>query len=93
MLALGRALVSGAGLLILDEPSMGLSPRLVKEILAMLADINRQGVTILLVEQNAYMALRMASRGYVFGSGRLELSGTGPELLGDPRVKKAYLGA
>ena len=93
MLALGRALMSGAGLLLLDEPSMGLSPLLVKEILAMLADINRQGVTILLVEQNANMALRMASRGYVFESGRLELSGTGPELLSDPRVRKAYLGA
>ena len=93
MLALGRALMSGAGLLLLDEPSMGLSPLLVKEILAMLADINRQGVTILLVEQNANMALRMASRGYVFGSGLLELSGTGPELLGDLRVRKAYLGA
>ena len=93
MLALGRALMSGAGLLLLDEPSMGLSPLLVKEILAMLTDINRQGVTILLVEQNANMALRMASRGYVFGSGRLEFSGTGQELLGDPRVRKAYLGA
>ncbi len=93
MLALGRALMSGAGLLLLDEPSMGLSPLLVKEILAMLTDINRQGVTILLVEQNANMALRMASRGYVFGSGQLELSGTGQELLGDPRVRKAYLGA
>ncbi|MCX5795808.1 MAG: ABC transporter ATP-binding protein [Elusimicrobia bacterium] len=92
MLALGRALMGGAGLLLLDEPSMGLSPLLVKEILAMLADINRQGVTILLVEQNANSALRMASRGYVFESGRLELSGTGPELLGDPRVREAYLG-
>lgn len=93
MLALARALMSRGKILLLDEPSMGLSPSLVKETLAMLADINREGITILLVEQNANMALRLASRGYVLETGRLTLSGTNDELMGNPLVKEAYLGA
>ena len=93
MLAVGRALMSRGRLLLLDEPSMGLSPRLVQEIFRVIEDINRSGTTILLVEQNANMALRIASRAYVLETGGIILSGTGRELLGDPRVKEAYLGA
>ena len=93
MLAVGRALMSRAGLLLLDEPSMGLSPRLVREIFAIIQDINRAGTTILLVEQNANMALHIASRACVLETGRVILSGLATELLGDPRVKDAYLGA
>ena len=92
MLAVGRALMSRASLLLLDEPSMGMSPRLVQELFAIIQDINRTGTTILLVEQNANQALRISSRAYVLETGRITLSGTGPELLGDPRVKEAYLG-
>lgn len=93
MLAVGRALMSRAKLVLLDEPSMGLSPLLVREIFKVIADINRDGATILLVEQNANMALRLASRAYVLETGAVLLSGDGRELLGDPRVKAAYLGA
>ncbi len=93
MLAVGRALMSRAGLLLLDEPSMGLSPRLVREIFGVIEDINRAGTTILLVEQNANMALHIASRACVLETGRVILSGLATELLGDPRVKDAYLGA
>ncbi len=93
MLALARALMSKGKILLLDEPSMGLSPSLVKETLSMLADINRGGITILLVEQNAGMALRLAARGYVLETGTLTLSGTSEELIGNPLVKEAYLGA
>ncbi|MDZ7622618.1 MAG: ABC transporter ATP-binding protein [Candidatus Competibacteraceae bacterium] len=94
MLAVGRTLdESGARLLLLDEPSMGLSPRLVQDIFRIIEEINRTGVTILLVEQNANMALRIASRAYVLETGAVILSGGGRELLGDPRVKEAYLGA
>jgi branched-chain amino acid transport system ATP-binding protein len=93
MLAVGRALMSRGRLLLLDEPSMGLSPRLVQEIFRVIEDINRTGTTILLVEQNANMALRIASRAYVLETGAVILSGPGRELLGDPRVKDAYLGA
>ena len=93
MLAVGRALMSRGRLLLLDEPSMGLSPRLVQEIFRVIEDINRLGTTILLVEQNANMALRIASRAYVLETGGIILSGAGRELLGDPRVKEAYLGA
>ncbi len=93
MLAVGRALMSRGRLLLLDEPSMGLSPRLVQEIFRVIEDINRSGTTILLVEQNANMALRIASRAYVLETGGIILSGAGRELLGDPRVKEAYLGA
>lgn len=93
MLAVARALMSRGRLLLLDEPSMGLSPRLVQEIFRVIEDINRSGVTVLLVEQNANMALRIASRAYILETGTMILSGTGRELLGDPRVKDAYLGA
>ena len=93
MLAVGRALMSRGQLMLLDEPSMGLSPRLVQDIFRIIEDINRAGTTVLLVEQNANMALRIASRAYVLETGSVMLSGTGRELLHDPRVKEAYLGA
>jgi len=93
MLAVGRALMSRGRLLLLDEPSMGLAPRLVQEIFRIIQDINRSGTTILLVEQNANMALRIASRAYVLETGTVVLTGTGLEVLGNPRVKEAYLGA
>jgi len=92
MLAVGRALMSRGKLMLLDEPSMGLAPVLVREIFHVLKEINRSGTTILLVEQNANMALRIADRGYVLETGLITLSGTGKGLLGDPRVKEAYLG-
>lgn len=92
MLAVARALMSRGRLLLLDEPSMGLSPRLVQEIFRVIEDINRSGTTILLVEQNANMALRIASRAYVLETGAVILSGAGRELLGDHRVREAYLG-
>lgn len=93
MLAVGRALMSRGRLMLLDEPSMGLSPRLVQDIFRVIDEINKTGVTILLVEQNANMALRIASRAYVLETGSVMLSGTGRELLHDHRVKEAYLGA
>jgi branched-chain amino acid transport system ATP-binding protein len=92
MLALSRALMSRGRMLLLDEPSMGLAPVLVREIFNVLGEINRAGTTILLVEQNALMALSIASRAYVLETGRITISGTGEELLGDRRVKEAYLG-
>ena len=76
----------------LDEPSMGLAPVLVRDIFKVLREINQSGTTILLVEQNAYMALRLANRGYVLEVGTIILAGTGQELLGNARVKEAYLG-
>ena len=91
MLAVGRALMSRGKVMLLDEPSMGLSPVLVREIFHVLIEINQAGTTVLLVEQNANMALRVASRGYVLETGMLTLSGTGADLLGNPRVKEAYL--
>ena len=93
MLAVGRALMSRGQLMLLDEPSMGLSPRLVQDIFRVIEAINKTGVTILVVEQNANMALRIASRAYVLETGAVMLSGTGRDLLHDPRVKEAYLGA
>jgi branched-chain amino acid transport system ATP-binding protein len=93
MLAVGRALMSRASLLLLDEPSMGLAPRLVREIFGVIEDINRTGTTVLLVEQNANMALHIASRACVLETGRVILSGPAKELLDDARVKDAYLGA
>ena len=92
MLAIGRALMARPALLLLDEPSMGLSPILVEAIFQIIQDINRQGTTILLVEQNARMALRVAHRGYVIQTGRIVLTGTGPELLRSDVVRKTYLG-
>ena len=92
MLAMARALMAKPKIMLLDEPSMGLSPLLVKEIFYIIKDINRQGVTVLLVVQNAKMALGIANRAYVLESGKISLSGTGEELLNSDSVKKAYLG-
>jgi len=92
MLAVSRALMSHGSLMLLDEPSMGLAPVLVRDIFKVLQEINQSGTTILLVEQNANMALRVAHRGYVLETGNITFSGTSQELLGDPRVKDAYLG-
>jgi len=92
MLAVGRALMRRGRLLLLDEPSMGLAPFLVKEIFKIIKEINQQGTTVLLVEQNAIMALKIAHRGYVLETGEIILSGPSGELLGNPAVQKAYLG-
>jgi branched-chain amino acid transport system ATP-binding protein len=92
MLAIGRALMARPSVLLLDEPSMGLSPILVETIFGIIRDINAQGTTILLVEQNARMALRVAHRGYVIQTGRIVLTDTGAELLRSDVVRKAYLG-
>ena len=92
MLAIGRALLAPMRLLLLDEPSLGLAPKMVNAIFEVLADLKRQGTTMLLVEQNALRALRLADRAFVMDLGRLTLSGTGAELLKDERVVKAYLG-
>jgi branched-chain amino acid transport system ATP-binding protein len=92
MLALGRALMSRPTLLILDEPSLGLGPMVVSRLFDVLAEINRQGVTLLLVEQNAVAALNLAHRAYVLETGRMVLSGPSAELLNDPNVRCAYLG-
>jgi branched-chain amino acid transport system ATP-binding protein len=92
MLALGRAMMSRGSIMLLDEPSMGLAPVLVRDIFKALLEINRSGTTILLVEQNAHMALSIASRGYVLENGCIAISGPGKTLLDDPRVKEAYLG-
>ena len=92
MLAVGRALMTDCRLMLLDEPSMGLSPLLVKEVFRALGEINALGMTMLLVEQNAHMALKIAHRGYVLENGRMVLEGPAAELTLDPRVKEAYLG-
>jgi len=92
MLAIARGLMGKPGLLLLDEPSMGLSPILVEEIFAIVQEINRSGTSILLVEQNAQMALSVANRGYVLETGRIVLEGSGDELLQNPEVARAYLG-
>ena len=92
MVAMARALMSRPRVLLLDEPSMGLSPMLVEQVFETIRTINQQGVTILLVEQNAVMALTIANRGYVIESGRIVLTGRGPDLLDDERVQRAYLG-
>ena len=92
MLAMGRALMSAPKLLMMDEPSMGLAPILVDEIFEIIKALHKAGTTILLVEQNAQMALSVADRGYVLETGRIVTSGTGAELLNDESVKKAYLG-
>jgi branched-chain amino acid transport system ATP-binding protein len=92
MLAVGRALMSRPRLLLLDEPSMGLAPVLVREIFRVLGEINAAGTTILLVEQNANLALHAAHRAHVLETGAIVRSGTGEELLGDPAVRAAYLG-
>jgi branched-chain amino acid transport system ATP-binding protein len=92
MLAMGRALMARPKVLLMDEPSMGLSPILVDKIFEVVADIHSQGVTILLVEQNASRALQLASRGYVMDSGEITMSGDAKQLLKDPKVRAAYLG-
>ncbi len=93
MLAIGRGLMTNPRLLLLDEPSLGLSPLFVKNIFEIIQEINRQGTTILLVEQNVFQSLRISHRAYVLETGRVVLSGTGEELLGNEHVKKAFLGA
>jgi len=93
MLAVGRALMSEAKILILDEPSMGLAPKLVQEIFGVIRQLNEKGTTILLVEQNANMALRLAHRACLLETGNLVLEGPAAELLVNPRVREAYLGA
>ena len=93
MLAMGRALMSHPKLLMLDEPSMGLAPILVEQIFDIIKELHKDGTTILLVEQNAKMALSIADRAYVLENGRITMSGNAKELLTDERIKKAYLGA
>lgn len=92
MLAMGRALMSQPKLLLLDEPSMGLAPIFIQEIFDIIQDIQKQGTTVLLIEQNANKALAIADRGYVLETGKIVLSGTGKELLESEEVRKAYLG-
>ena len=92
MLAVGRALMTGCKILLLDEPSMGLAPVLKYELFRKLKQLNEEGMTILLVEQNANLALHLAHRGYVLDTGNIVAEGTSEELLGNPEVKKAYLG-
>ncbi len=92
MLAMGRALMSSPKLLLLDEPSMGLAPMLVEKIFEIIVDINKTGTTIMLVEQNAHMALSIADRAYVLETGEVVLSGIAKDLAEDPEVRKAYLG-
>ena len=92
MVAIGRALLSRPKLLLLDEPSMGLAPLVVEKIFEVVQSVAKDGVTILLVEQNANLALEFAQRGYVMESGRITLTGSGDELLANPKVREAYLG-
>ena len=92
MLAVARALMSRPKLMMMDEPSLGLAPLIVRDIFAIIKEINKNGVTILLIEQNANMALKTADRGYVLETGRIKMEGTGAELLANEDVKKAYLG-
>jgi branched-chain amino acid transport system ATP-binding protein len=92
MVAVGRAYMSGRKMMILDEPSMGLAPKLMLSMFDALREINEEGTTILLVEQNARLALKFAQRGYVLENGNIVLSGKSEDLLADPEVKKAYLG-
>ena len=92
MLAVGRALMSSPKILLMDEPSMGLSPLLVKEIFKIIQEVHRQGITVLLVEQNAKLALSIAERAYVLETGDITIWGDAKELLKDDRVRKAYLG-
>lgn len=92
MLAVGRALMSRPKLIMMDEPSLGLAPIIVKEIFNIIKEINKNGVTILLIEQNANMALHTADLAYVLETGQIALSGTGKELLANEKVKELYLG-
>jgi branched-chain amino acid transport system ATP-binding protein len=92
MLTIGRALMARPRLLLLDEPSMGLAPKLIQQIFSIIREINTQGTTVLLVEQNAQQALSVADRAYILETGSIVKEGTGRELLGDPAIKEAYLG-
>lgn len=92
MVAIGRAFMANPRLLLLDEPSLGLAPLVIKEIFKAISVLNQNGVTILLVEQNANLALKLANRGYVIENGRIQISGSAAELLDHPEVKQAYLG-
>jgi branched-chain amino acid transport system ATP-binding protein len=92
MLAIARAMMSRPRLLLLDEPSLGLAPKLVREIFGIVAELRSTGVTILLVEQNASLALQHADRGYVMEAGRVTLAGPAADLIADDRVRRAYLG-
>jgi branched-chain amino acid transport system ATP-binding protein len=92
MVAIGRGLMAGPRILMLDEPSLGLAPIMVEEMFRVVEEINRQGVTVLLVEQNTEHALAIAHRGFVLESGRVVLTGSGAQLLADPKVREAYLG-
>ena len=92
MLAMGRALMADPKLMLMDEPSLGLSPLLVREIAKIITEIHAEGVSIILVEQNAVMALKLADKGYVLETGKIAIEGTGKELLDNPHVKAAYLG-
>ena len=92
MLAVGRALMSRPKLMMMDEPSLGLAPLVVQDIFKIIQEINKQGVTILLIEQNANMALHVADWGYVLETGRITMEGSGAELLANEDVKEAYLG-
>ena len=92
MLAVGRALMSRPKLMMLDEPSLGLAPLVVQDIFSIIGEINKQGVTVLLIEQNANMALKIADLAYVLETGNITISGTGAELLADEKVREAYLG-
>ena len=91
MLAIARALMGRPKLLLLDEPSLGLAPLIVKQIFETIGELNRQGLTVFLVEQNAYHALKLAHRGYVMVNGRITMTGTGRDLLEAEKVKTAYL--
>ena len=93
MVAMGRALMSHPKTILMDEPSMGLSPLLVKEIFDIIVTLRKRGITVLLVEQNAKMALSIADRAYVLETGKLTMEGTASDLLHDEKVRKAYLGA
>jgi branched-chain amino acid transport system ATP-binding protein len=92
MLAIGRCLMGKPDLMMFDEPSLGLAPAIVQELLKTIRDLNRDGLTCVLVEQNVAVSLRLASRAYVLENGRVTLSGSGEELLADDRVRQAYLG-
>ncbi len=92
MVAIGRGLMAGPRILMLDEPSLGLAPIMVQEMFGVIGEINRTGVTVLLVEQTTEHALALAHRGFVLESGRVALSGTGRDLLASPQVREAYLG-
>ncbi len=92
MLAVGRALMGRPKFIMMDEPSLGLAPLVVKDIFSIIKTINKEGITVLLIEQNANMALQVADKAYVLETGRITMSGTGAELLADPKVREAYLG-